>query len=166
MTSKDWTIFQRYRNIDYYGHHSFQRKEHRELQAFLRSPGGIVDYDEPWRWLLKPRCVEAPRVSWELMKLAEALCSGQWSMALPTALWTGLLASTFLDLWSFHGESKDVFTYFTYSEMMTSRHWGWMTVKSWPRSRGRSCFKRWTFISSLFCNTEFETYSPDHGLLI
>ena len=34
-----------------------------------------------------------------------------------------------LDL-CFHGESKDVFTYFTYSEMMTSRHWGWMTVKS------------------------------------
>ena len=54
---------------------------------------------------MKPRCVEAPRVSWELMKLAEALCSGQWSMALPTALWTGLLASTFLVKFSW-GEQR------------------------------------------------------------
>ena len=60
-----------------------------EVSLIMMNPGG--DF-----W--KPRCVEAPRVSWELMKLAEALCSGQWSMALPTALWTGLLASTFLDL--------------------------------------------------------------------
>ena len=42
------------------------------------------------------RYAEALPVCWVLMRLAEGLCLVQWSMALHTALWTGLSYDTYI----------------------------------------------------------------------